>query len=174
MPCSKRQLLQKIAIFGALSDDALDFLVQRSDEIGYHPGELVFQEQDQASAMFIVASGKVAVLKNWEGKQYLLDHIESGGCFGEMALMDMHPRSASVFVVEEALVFRLGTAALLELYEHDTEQFVLLQMNLGREVSRRLRDAHERLFKWRVMGEVKGAPPLFCQTTATDGGLSNK
>ena len=42
---------------------------------------------------------------------------------------------------------------MLELYQHDLEQFTLLQMNLGREVSRRLREADERLFRMQMDAE---------------------
>ena len=43
----------------------------------------------------------------------------------------------------------LDSEGLLQLCEHDLEQFTLIQMNLGREVSRRLRDADEELFRLR-------------------------
>jgi CRP-like cAMP-binding protein len=167
MPPLKRQLLQKIAIFGALSNDTLDFLLRRTEEIRFATGDYVFRENDNANAMFIIESGKVAVLKNWEGKKYLLDYLETGDCFGEMALMDMHPRSASVVVIEQTRVFKLGSPALFELHQHDLEQFVLFQMNLGREVSRRLREAHDRMFLWRVSKEARSELPLFSEPSAS-------
>lgn len=161
MPQVQRELLQEIAIFGALSNDALDFLLHRAEEATYSPGEYVFHERDEASAMFVVKAGKAVVLKYWEGRQYVLDHLQSGCCFGEMALMDMHRRSASVVATEESQILSLGLAALFELHQHDVEQFMLLQMNLGREVSRRLRDANERLFLWRVGSGARRELPVF-------------
>lgn len=165
MPQLQRQLLREIAIFGALSDNTLDFLLQRTDEQVFTTGNHVFNERDLANAMFIIESGRVAVLKDWEDKQYVLDYLKTGDCFGEMALMDMHPRSASVIAVEDTRVFKLGASALLELHQHDLEQFVLFQMNLGREVSRRLREAHERMFLWRVSPDARSELPLFRDST---------
>ena len=65
----KQKLLQKIAIFGALSNDILEFLLQRTIEIGYAPGEYVFHEGEPADAIYIIESGKVATLKAWETQQ---------------------------------------------------------------------------------------------------------
>ena len=61
--------------------------------------------------------------------------------------MDLSPRSASVRAVEDCTAIRISAANLYKLYEQDPKQFALIQMNMGREVSRRLREADDRLFK---------------------------
>jgi CRP/FNR family cyclic AMP-dependent transcriptional regulator len=142
----RRRLLQNIALFGALSPAALDFLLQRARSVSRNRGEYFFREGDQAQSVYVLESGRVSVIKRWQGEDFLLRPLAPGDCFGEMALMTMFPRSASVLAAEDATAFKIGAAALLELYAHDLEQFTLLQMNLGREVCRRLRDADERAF----------------------------
>jgi CRP-like cAMP-binding protein len=62
-----------------------------------------------------------------------------------MALIDMSPRSASVIALEDCSAIRLTNADLFRVYRADLEQFALIQMNLARELSRRLRIANERL-----------------------------
>jgi CRP-like cAMP-binding protein len=62
-----------------------------------------------------------------------------------MALIDLNPRSASVVAVEDCIALEISHQALYVLYENYLEQFVLIQMNLAREVSRRLRALDERL-----------------------------
>ena len=64
--------------------------------------------------------------------------------------MDMRHRSASVVAVESCNAIELSGASLFGLYEKDLEQFTLIQMNMGREVSRRLREADERLFQAKL------------------------
>jgi CRP/FNR family transcriptional regulator, cyclic AMP receptor protein len=157
----KLQLLQSIAVFGALSEDTLDFLLRRATEVRCDAGQYFFREGDDAQSIYILERGRVAVLKEWQGRHYLLGELGAGACFGEMALMDMHARSASVLATEETLAFKIGAGALLELYEHDIEQFTLLQMNLGREVSRRLREADERIFHCRVSPEIRTQVPAY-------------
>jgi CRP/FNR family transcriptional regulator, cyclic AMP receptor protein len=67
-----------------------------------------------------------------------------------MAVMDRFPRSASVRAVEDCTAIRLSAANLYQVYAQDLEQFALIQMNMGREVCRRLRGADNRLFRARM------------------------
>ena len=100
--------------------------------------------------MFVLEMGKATVLKSWHGQDYLLETLKEGDCFGEMALMDHCPRSASVRAVEDCIAIRISAANLYQVYAHDLKQFALIQMNMGREVSRRLREADSRLFGARM------------------------
>jgi CRP-like cAMP-binding protein len=64
-----------------------------------------------------------------------------------MSLIDLGRRSASVFALSDCKAIELTSTSLLELYEHHLEQFALIQMNISRELSRRLRIADEALFR---------------------------
>jgi len=143
-------LLQGMPVFGGIRDDTLTFLLERSSMVRVAAGEYFFREDDEAQSMFVLEGGKAAVVKNWQGHQYLLSELARGDCFGEMSLMDMRHRSASVTAVELCHAIELSTASLYALYEKDLEQFTLIQMNMGREVSRRLRDADEQLFQAKL------------------------
>jgi CRP-like cAMP-binding protein len=79
--------------------------------------------------------------------------MNAGDCFGEMALVDLFPRSASALAVETCAALQITPSILQEIYQHDLEQFTLLQMNMGREISRRLREVDELLFR-TLMGET--------------------
>jgi CRP-like cAMP-binding protein len=127
-------------------------------------GEFFFHEDDDAQSLFVLEAGKVAVLKTWKGHEYLLRHLEKGDCFGEMSLMDMHHRSASVVAVEPCHAIELSTASLLTIYENSLEQFTLIQMNMGREVSRRLREADERLFQAKLGAAEALAEYVVCSS----------
>ena len=91
----------------------------------------------------------------------VLRHMNAGDCFGEMALIDLSPRSASAVALESSEALQITPSMLFELYRHDIEQFTLIQMNMGRELSRRLRRMDELLFGV-LMGE---SPP---ETTVSD------
>ncbi len=147
---ARRHILKNIPLFGALSPDTLDFLLQHSLEVLCKPGAYFFHEGDEAQSIYVIESGRVAVLKHWQGQDYLLKHLREGDSFGEMALIDMHNRSASVLAVVDTQAFKISSATLMGLYQHDLEQFTLLQMNMGREVSRRLRDATEQIFRLQI------------------------
>ena len=150
--------LQAMPIFGAIRTEILQVLVQHSATVAVPKGAFFFRENDTAESLFVLESGRVAILKQWNGEDHLLAYMGPGDCFGEMALMDLAPRSASALATEASTALELRAASLLEVYEKDLEQFALIQMNLGREVSRRLRLADERLFRVRVGACGAGLP----------------
>lgn len=141
------ELLQQMPLFGGIRTEILEFLVDRSSVVCVGENEFFFREGDAAHAMFVLETGRAAILKLWQDEQHLLRNLETGDCFGEMALMDMKSRSASVLAIEACSAVELSAGCLFELYEHDLEQFTLIQMNMGREVSRRLRETDDRLFE---------------------------
>ena len=73
-----------------------------------------------------------------------------------MALFDFFPRSASIISIEDTELIEITTSDLFNIYHQDLEQFTLLQMNLGREVTRRLRNADEQLFEERMQANIDG------------------
>jgi len=139
------EMLQSMSIFGGIRKESLEFLLDHANILRLSPGEFFFREGDDAVSMFVLERGKVAVCKDQDGEEHLLRHLAQGDCFGEMALIDFYPRSASVMAVEPCEAIEISSTALLKLYEHDLEQFTIIQMNIGREISRRLRAADQRL-----------------------------
>jgi CRP/FNR family cyclic AMP-dependent transcriptional regulator len=153
MQVPRIELLQRTPVFGGIRADVLRFLLGLCPLVSVPANEFFFREHYQADSMFLLETGKVAVLKSWRGQDYLLRILKEGDCFGEMAVMDLLPRSASIRAVEDCTAIRLSVASLYQVYEHDLKQFALIQMNMGREVSRRLRETDNQLFRARM-----GAP----------------
>jgi CRP/FNR family transcriptional regulator, cyclic AMP receptor protein len=143
-------LLQKMPIFGGIREDILQFILDASPSVAAPKGKFFFREQDAASSMFVLEQGKVAILKSWKGHEYLLHELNAGDCFGEMSLIDLMPRSASVLATEDSVAIEIASATLYQVYTRDLEQLALIYMNMGREVSRRLRETDERMFQSRI------------------------
>jgi len=139
-------LLQSMPIFGGIRADILQFLLGLCPVVAVATEQFFFREHDQADSMFVLETGKAAVLKSWRGQDYFLRTLKEGDCFGEMAVMDLCPRSASVRAVEDCAAIRISAQTLYQLYGEDLKQFTLIQMNMGREVCRRLRESDNRLF----------------------------
>ena len=96
--------------------------------------------------MFIVLSGKVDVLKkNREGREVKLATLSPGAIFGEMTLVNVEPRSATVSAVEEAVVVILKNSALSDIFMQDRELLIVILINIARILSKRLREANEKL-----------------------------
>ena len=161
MQAARFDLLQRMPVFGAMREDALRLLLERAREREAKAGAHFFRENDPADSMFVIESGRVAVVKCLRDEAYVLRRLGPGDCFGEMALMDLASRSASVLVEQDCTAIEIGSADLLHLFEHDPEQFALIQMNIGREVCRRLRALDELLFQERRGGTPLAAEILF-------------
>jgi CRP-like cAMP-binding protein len=152
------QLLQRTPIFGAIQARTLVLLLGGTVNVQVPAGAHFFREGEAANAMFVLESGRVAVVKRWEGVDHHLRDLSAGDCFGEMALIDMSPRSASVIALEDCSAIRLTNTDLYRVYQADLEQFALIQMNIARELSRRLRIANERLLGVELEPDSRSEP----------------
>lgn len=163
MQQARIEALQRMPIFGGIRADVLEFLVDAAEMTTVPAGQYFFHENDKATGMFVLEAGEVSILKSWNQKQYEIGRLCAGDCFGEMALIDLFPRSASVVAVQDCTAITLTMDNVYRLYEKDLEQFALILMNIGRELSRRLRIADTNLFSFK-MGEpysaAKDLPPL--------------
>lgn len=154
-------LLQQMPIFGGIRDGTLQFILDVSCTVAVPKGKFFFRQQDPADSMFVLERGRVAILKTWKGRDYVLHELHSGDCFGEMALMDLQPRSASVLAVEDSVAIEISSATLTQVYGRDLQQAAMIYMNMGREVSRRLRDTDERMFQSRIEAIAVGDDYVF-------------
>ena len=154
------ELLQRMPVFGAIRADTLSLLLEQARLRHVDAGGWFFHEGDHADSMFVLERGEVSVIRTWHGEDWVLHKLAAGDCFGEMSLMDLAPRSASVRAEVPCSAIEIGAGDLLHLFEHDPEQFALIQMNIGREICRRLRQTDEMLFRAR-MGEAAQTPSSF-------------
>ncbi len=139
-------MLQRMPFFGGISDRVIGLLLERSTIAERAAGEYFFRQGDRDTSAFVLESGEVAILRDESGRQHLLRKLETGDCFGEMALIDFGPRSASVRALSDCRAIELTAKDLLSIAGSDPEQFAMIYMNLGRELSRRLRVADDRMF----------------------------
>lgn len=142
--------LRSAAVFGGLSKPALEMLLADAKVVSRGPGEYFFRAGEQGESLFFIESGDADVSREFEGTEYVLAQLKVGDVFGELALIEIGPRSASVKAHRACSTIEIRSGAIHQLYAADLEQFTLLQMNLGREVSRRLRKADDRLFEARI------------------------
>ena len=133
--------LASIGIFGGLPAEVLVDLALL-DQLDVGVGEPCFREGDSAREMFVVLSGELEVTKRsrsgHEGRVALLGPND---WFGEMGLVDIQPRSATVRALAPARLLRITAQDLDGLYRRDVKSYALFVLNLCRELSRRLRVA---------------------------------
>jgi CRP-like cAMP-binding protein len=136
-------------MFGAVREDVLALVVDLAEEVTAGSGDYFFRQDERGSCAYLLEAGEVEVLKVWGGAEHPLHRLSAGDCFGEVALLDFGPRSASVRATQDSRALAISARALRDVAKHDAEQFALIYMNLGRELGRRLRAADDRVFRTR-------------------------
>ena len=154
-----RLRLAQAPLFRGAPPALLDDLARRLQLRSRVAGQTVVNAADPGDAMFLIHAGRVRVLVSGEsGREVILATLGPGDFFGEMALLDGRPRSATVMAMEDTTLLVLTREALLaHLRSHPQTA-----LNLLAELSLRLRradqtitelvlsDVHERLVKTLV------------------------
>jgi CRP/FNR family transcriptional regulator, cyclic AMP receptor protein len=135
-------LLHQVPAFSALTAEDLlqvaDVIVPRT----FGAGELVFREHDTGDTCYVVRAGHFrAVREHGDGRSITLATFGPGDIFGELAMFDDEPRSATVEALEDTEAAAiLGTDMRRLLRAHPD-----IAVKLLRTLSRRLRETNERL-----------------------------
>jgi CRP/FNR family cyclic AMP-dependent transcriptional regulator len=97
-----REALTKAPLFSNLKGEILDTLARSGKIRRYAPGDLLVTEGEDATAFFVLCEGQAEVMKELgEKRETLVGKLSEGDFFGEMALLDGFPRSATVRAVTE-------------------------------------------------------------------------
>jgi ATP/ADP translocase/HEAT repeat protein len=134
--------LKRVPLFAQLSLEQLDAVERLAKEASYLPGELIVREGDPGNELFLLLEGEVRVIKAFgEPGETLLSTLVAVSYFGEMAILDANPRSASVVAA--------SPARLLSLHGRSLEELILQRPEISFEILRvltaRVRAAEGRL-----------------------------
>jgi CRP/FNR family transcriptional regulator, cyclic AMP receptor protein len=137
--------LPSIALFGGLEEPSLRRVVAMMAVHHFEPGQEVCRQDEAGRAMFLIRSGEVMVCRDSGQRRIKMVRMGPGDFFGEMTLIDVQKRSATVVVEQPALLLSLSNRDLYRLFQEDAPGYVMILQNLCRELSRRLRATNLRL-----------------------------
>ena len=103
--------LRQIPLFADLSEEDLEQLYRMAETVSIPAGQLVLQEGDQGDSLYVVLTGELEVTKRQGSQDILLAVYMPGQFFGEMALLEQAPRSASVRTLQESRLLVISQAA---------------------------------------------------------------
>lgn len=138
---SSRQLrLQNTPLFRSLKPLEVKFVDGLMHERRYLPEEIVFDENEEGQALYLVMAGRVEISRMHDGRRQLVSELGPGGFFGDLALLDNSPRSARARAIEHcelAVFFRDDFLALM-----DTDAVIgyKISLALARHIGQRLRE----------------------------------
>ena len=132
--------------FGGLSNASLDLLVSMLVERRFDVGATVVAEGEPGRSMFIVHSGELVVSKLGDSRRVVrVASLEPGDFFGEMTLIEVQNRSATVVADSPTVLYELTARNLYTYYKADIYAYVMVLQNINRELCRRLRHADNRI-----------------------------
>jgi CRP/FNR family transcriptional regulator, cyclic AMP receptor protein len=131
-----RTILKNVSLFSQLADDTLAGLATQARRHTYRKDTVIFHKDQAGDALYVVESGRVRIfLPTAAGEELTVDIAGAGDVFGELALLDGRPRSASAQAQEDTVVFTLSRDEFLK-YLGRTPQLGAALVEL---LSRRLR-----------------------------------
>jgi len=160
------ELLANVELFSELDQEDLAKIAALAQIKNVPRDTTVFYAEDQADAVFIIASGKVKIaVASADGKEFILTILGAGQVFGEMALLESAPRSASAITataVELIVISREDFQHLLATAPRITRTLLSI-------LSRRLRRANAKMESLAYM-DVAGRLARYLLDLARDHG----
>jgi AAA family ATP:ADP antiporter len=126
--------LQSVDFFGRTSGEALADLVANLEEIEIGAGEAVFRKGEHGDSLYIIKEGSVVV----HDGMHVYDRLAANDVFGEMALLDPAPRSATITAEEPTRLLRLEQASFFELLAEHAEIGKQILQLLSRRIRQQL------------------------------------
>lgn len=152
-------LLKGVPIFEALNANELAHVERLLHRRTYAAGEVIFREGDPGVGMYVIGEGRVGIDAETAGKR--LTELHDGEFFGEIALLNETPRSATARALAPTVLFGLFQPDLLDLVRRRPRLGVTLLLALARAAGQRLITVDEQVADLRrrlAAAEGSGAP----------------
>jgi CRP-like cAMP-binding protein len=138
--------LRNITIFAGLDESALSLLMSRVRRTTAPADGVIVREGEPGNQLYLIASGSVRICKRFGRPDQLeLARLGPGDFFGEMTLIEMQNRSATVVAETETTLYELTARNLYSYYKADIPAYLMVLQNINRELCRRLRRADDRI-----------------------------
>jgi signal transduction histidine kinase len=157
--------LESAELFSALKPEETRALRRITVEREYAAGQEVFHEGDAGDGVYVVKSGQVEIsgVLNSQ-KRRVFSQIGPGGLFGEMAVIEHRPRSASAIATEDSIIYFIPRGEMLAFIERSPG----LAMSLLQLISHRLREFNRLFLSEIVQAEQLAVIGRFARSIVHD------
>lgn len=123
--------LKGVDLFSAIPGEDLAQIAQIADEVELDCGETIFREGDLGDSLYLIVTGRVRIHRG----DHEIAILGERQVFGEMALLDSEPRSASVTAVSDAALLRIQQEDFADILSEKSE----IAQGIIKVLTRRLR-----------------------------------
>jgi SulP family sulfate permease len=134
--------LDRLPPVSDFTTDQIERLRSWLEPVAWSAGEVVFRSGDPGSSLYLVTQGRASVHILHDDGDIRLATFAPGAVFGELALLDRGPRSATITADEDLKAFGLSEASFAVLCQQQPDLAIKLLTALGRELSVRIRYAN--------------------------------
>ena len=135
-------LLKKIEMFEGLTVSELAAVGSVTEEVRFQPGEVVIKRGEMGETMYLMISGEVSVhIGDESGNEIEVDRIKAGDYFGEMALFEDVPRSATIRTETESRLLFLHKQEFNEI----VREYPQIALTICKVLSSRIRTLHKKI-----------------------------
>lgn len=145
------EILKQVPLFESLTRRELAAIERILHRRTYQPEELIFRQGEPGMGMYIVERGSVAIVTGAGSNE--LAQLHAGEFFGELALLDDSPRSASAVAREECKTLGFFQPDLMGLIERNPKLGVKIVLKLASVLGERLRKSNEQMQPKAVVEE---------------------
>ena len=151
-------MLHTIPIFAGISQKALDDLALKVTLHSYNTGDVVFRQDEDADALYLVRYGFVKVAEHdKDGKEKVLAYLKDGHYFGEMALLSKDgKRMAGVSAINRAELIRIGRRDFSTLMENHPTMLANIQKIIEKRKERNIKISGDELLKNKLSSAIDG------------------
>ncbi|MCH8272306.1 MAG: cyclic nucleotide-binding domain-containing protein [Candidatus Marinimicrobia bacterium] len=142
-----KDLLFKASIFSGLSTEQLSSVLEKAVEVSFLKGDVIMTEGEEGGELFVVIEGKIQIEKH-AGEDSTIKIAQStkrGMMLGEMSLVDMKPRSATVRADSDLKMVSISRESLAGIFDKDPKVLATISLNIARALSDRLRHSNDML-----------------------------
>lgn len=134
--------LRVIPLFSNLDDVQLQSIANKCTTRTYKAGTILFRENEPGTVFYLVVSGAVKIYtSNRQGEDKIMSILTAGDSFGELALLDGKPRSATAQAIEETTVISLALRSFQSLLKNHFD----INLNILKQLSSRLRETNQQV-----------------------------
>lgn len=142
--------LETCKLFSGLSAAELEMVARTAQVKDYPEGHQIIKEGDEGDGIYIVTQGQVQISSRvGQGERRILRRIGPGDFFGEMAVLDNEPRSATVTAEQPTTTYFIPRSDLVRMLESSPK----LAVSLVREFSLRMRDFNRQYIQEVLQAE---------------------
>ena len=132
-------LLKNGSIFGALSEDSINFLLNQGDICQLEAGDRIFEYGDKCGNFYVVCKGAIDFHKQHNDERV---HTRTAG-FGEelgfVSMIALHDHAGFAVASVDSIVLKISSALFRELHKKYPFDFGIMSLNLARDMARTIR-----------------------------------